>query len=254
MVVLVTALSLRPKFGNLTLLRRAGLVGLRFLVVLLTLVAMLRPEFVYTKRTPQRGSLVILVDDSRSMQVKDSLGDESRWASVKSLLSSAAADLAKLAQTWDVSAYRFDVADSSLEIHDGKADLPAEPNGEQSALGAAFGDALDRHASERLLGVLLLSDGAQRAVAPHDLPPQTAAERMKAEGIPLYTFTFGKSGGSERADLAIDDLVTNETIYAEAPTEVHGRLTSRGFANQRVAVKLLWESRKRNGNGRHATG
>ena len=36
--------------------------------------------------------------------------------------------------------------------------------------------------------------------------------------------------------------MTNETIFAEAQTEVHGRLTSRGFANQRVAVKLLWET------------
>jgi uncharacterized membrane protein len=242
MVVLVTALSLRPKFGNLTVLRRAALIVLRLLVVLLTIIAMLRPELVYTKVTPQRGSLVLLVDDSRSMQVADSLGDKSRWDAVRSLLAAATADLAKLGQVWDVSAYKFDIATSPLDIRDGKADLPAEPAGEQSALGAALADALDRHASERLLGVLLLSDGAQRAIAPHDLPPQTAAERMKAENIPLYTFTFGKSGGSERADLAIDDLVTNETIFAEAPTEVHGRLTSRGFANQRVAVKLLWET------------
>ena len=57
---------------------------------------MLRPEFVYTKVTPQRGSLVLLVDDSRSMQVTDSLGDKSRWEAVKSLLDAAAADLAKL--------------------------------------------------------------------------------------------------------------------------------------------------------------
>jgi uncharacterized membrane protein len=241
-VVLLTALSLRPKFGQLTVLRRVALVGLRLLVVVLTLVAMLRPELVYTKVTPQRGSLVLLVDDSRSMQVKDSLGDKSRWDAVKALLSSAAPDFAKLGSVWDVSAYKFDVATAQLEIHDGHADMPAQPEGEQSALGAALGDVLDRHASQRLLGVLLLSDGAQRAMAPHDLPPQTAAERMKAEGIPLYTFTFGKSGGSERADLAIDDLVTNETIFAEAPTEVHGRLTSRGFANQRVVVKLLWET------------
>jgi uncharacterized membrane protein len=242
MVVLVAALSLRPKFGELTWWRRAALVVLRLAVVLLTLIAMLRPELVYTKRTPQRGSLVLLVDDSRSMQVKDSLGDKSRWEAVKSLLSSAATDLARLAQTWNVSTYRFDTTTSPADIHDGAISLPAEANGEQTALGAALGDALDRHASERLLGVLLLSDGAQRAAAPRDLAPQTAAERMKAENIPLYTFTFGKSGGSERADLAIDDLVTNETIFAEAPTEVRGRLTSRGFANQRVTVQLLWEA------------
>ena len=122
-----------------------------------------------------------------------------------------------------------------------KSTLPPTPTGEQTALGAAIGDVLDRHASGRVLGVLLLSDGAQRAVAPNDLPPQVAARRMAAENIPLYTFTFGKSGGSDRADLAIDDLVTNESIFAEAPTEVRGQLSSSGFANQRVAVQLLWE-------------
>ena len=93
-----------------------------------------------------------------------------------------------------------------------------------------------------MLGVLLLSDGAQRAAAPHDLPPQLAARRLAAENIPLYTFTFGKSGGSERADLAIDDLVTNETIFAEAPTEVRANLVSEGYANQQVKVQLLWET------------
>jgi hypothetical protein len=68
-----------------------------------------------------------------------------------------------------------------------------------------------------------------------------AARRLAAENIPLYTFTFGKSGGSERSDLAIDDLVTNETVFAETPVEVRGRLSAFGYANQRVKVQLLWE-------------
>ncbi|MEX2186995.1 MAG: glutamine amidotransferase, partial [Pirellulales bacterium] len=163
----------------------------------------------------------------------------------KSLLAASADDLEKLAETWDTSAYRFDTTTAPLTIESGKIDLPPTPAGEQTALGAAIGDVLDRHASGRVLGVLLLSDGAQRAVAPNDLPPQVAARRMAAENIPLYTFTFGKSGGSDRADLAIDDLLTNESIFAEAPTEVRGQLSSPGFANQRVAVQLLWENADR---------
>ena len=55
----------------------AALVGLRLVVVLLTLLAMLRPTLVYTKVEPQQASLVLLVDGSRSMQVADSLGDQS---------------------------------------------------------------------------------------------------------------------------------------------------------------------------------
>jgi uncharacterized membrane protein len=239
---LVALLSLRPRFGELTRGRWATLVGLRLAVVLLVLIAMLRPEWVYTKQTPQRASLVVLVDDSRSMQVADSLGDRSRWDSMKSLLAASAGDLAKLAETWDTSVYRFDAGTSPLKVEGGEIELPAAPTGEQTAIGAAIGDVLDRHASGRVLGVVLLSDGAQRAVAPNDLPPQVAARRMAAENIPLYPFTFGKSGGSDRADLAIDDLVTNESIFADAPTEVRGQLSAEGFANQRVAVQLLWEN------------
>jgi hypothetical protein len=74
------------------------------------------------------------------------------------------------------------------------------------------------------------------------MPPQLAARRLAAEHIPLYTFTFGKSGGSERADLAVDDLVTNESVFAEAPTEVRGSLITEGYANQQVKVQLLWEA------------
>ena len=126
-------------------------------------------------------------------------------------------------------------------MRDGKLALPATPDGEQSAIGAAMNDALDRESSGRVLAMLLLSDGAQRAMPPRDLPPQVAVRRLAAENIPLYTFTFGKSGGSERADLAIDDLVTNETIFTETPTEVRGQLTAQGYANQQVKVQLLWE-------------
>src|SRR5262249_51816192 len=161
---------LRPRFGELTPARFATLAGMRVVVVLLTLLAMLRPELVYTKVTPQRASLVVLVDDSRSMEVTDSLGDKSRWDSVKSLLTASAGDIAKLATMWDVTAARFDITTTPLDIHDGQIDLPVSPTGEQTAIGAAIADELDRQASGRVLGVLLLSDGAQRAVAPHDLP------------------------------------------------------------------------------------
>ena len=35
--------------------------------------------------------------------------------------------------------------------------------------------------------------------------------------------------------------MTNETVFAEAPTEVRGALRSEGYGNQQVKVQLLWE-------------
>jgi uncharacterized membrane protein len=241
-VVLLGLLWVRPRHVQLAARQWATLIGLRFLVVLLTLFAMLRPTFVYTKVEPQQASLVLLVDGSRSMQVADSLGDKSRWDSMKLLLEAAASDVKKLDETWDVKAYEFGSDTRKLDVREGKLSLAAAPQGEQSAVGAAINDVLDRETSGRVLGLLLLSDGSQRAVPPRDMPPQLAARRLAAEHIPLYTFTFGKSGGSERADLSIDDLVTNESVFTEAPTEVRGGLVAEGYANQRAKVQLLWES------------
>ncbi len=232
--VLLGLLFIRPR--HLLLLKRqwAVLIGLRLVVVLLMLFALLRPAFVYTKIEPVQASLVLLVDGSRSMQVADSLGDKSRWDAMKLLLDAAAIDIAKLSAKWNVTAYEFDSDTKKLDLQDGKLTLGSAPKGEESAIGSAIGDALDREVSKRVLATLLLSDGAQRAAPPRDLPPQVAARRLAAENIPLYTFTFGKSGGSERADLSVSDLVTNETIFAETPTEVRARLTAMGYANQRV--------------------
>jgi uncharacterized membrane protein len=247
--ILVGLLWVQPRHVQLAARQWLALVGLRLLVVLLVLVAMLRPMLVYTKAEPQKASLVLLVDSSRSMQVADSLGDTSRWDAMKRLLGAAASDIAKLDETWDIKAYRFDSELQKLDLKNGNLMLAAAPEGEQSAVGAALSDALERDTSGRVLAMLLMSDGAQRAVAPRDLPPQVAVRLLAAEGIPLYTFTFGKSGGSERADLAIGDLVTNESVFTEAPTEVRGQLTAQGYANQQLKVQLLWE----NAGDSHAT-
>ena len=71
-VVLVTAvllglLAIRPRHVRLLRRQWAALIGLRLLVVLLMLFALLRPSLVYTKVEPIAASLVMLVDSSRSM-------------------------------------------------------------------------------------------------------------------------------------------------------------------------------------------
>ena len=213
-------------------------------VALLMLFALLRPSLVYTKVEPVAASLVMLADSSRSMQVADSLGNKPRWESVKQLLDASASDLATISKKLTVNVYEFDSQSRKVAIENGKIGLPAAANGDESAIGAAIGEALEHETNKRVLATLLLSDGAQRAIAPRDLPPQVAARRLSAENIPLYTFTFGKPGGRERADLSLDDLVTNETIFTDTPTEVRALLTASGYANQRAKVQLLWETEK----------
>ena len=106
--VLLGLLWVRPRHVQLARRQWAALIGLRLVVVLLMLFALLRPSFVYMKAEPVAASLVMLVDGSRSMQVADSLGDKPRWDSVRRLLGSSANDIDKLNKKLNVAAYEFD--------------------------------------------------------------------------------------------------------------------------------------------------
>ncbi len=173
--VLVGLLWVRPRHVRLARRQWAALVGLRLVVVLLMLFALLRPSFVYLRVEPVAASLVVLVDGSRSMQVADSLGDKPRWDSVRRLLGSAANDIDKLNKKLKVAAYEFDSQTRKLSVQNGKIGLAAAPTGDESAIGAAMNDALERETNKRVLATLLLSDGAQRALrratCRHKWPP-----------------------------------------------------------------------------------
>src|SRR6187399_1185231 len=123
--VLIGLLFVRPRHVRLFKRQWAALIGLRLAVVLLMLFALLRPSLVYTKVEPVAASLVMLIDSSRSMQVADSLGNKSRWDSVRQLLDASSSDLVKIGKKLTLAAYEFDSQSRKVAIENGKLGLPA---------------------------------------------------------------------------------------------------------------------------------
>jgi len=218
-----------------------ALRGLRLAIVLLVLVALARPTLVRTITKPLEAALLVLVDVSRSMQVADSLAGRTRWQAATRMLDDSADSLKQLDERWDVRAYQFGTSVGELNIDEGQITLPKSPLGETTAIGAALDDLLDREGGQRLLGIVLLSDGASRSLPPRDMAPQIAVRRLAAENVPLFTATFGQPGSGERADLAIEDLTVSESAFVKAPAEVAARLRLSGYANRKLTVQLLWE-------------
>ena len=245
-VLLVLLVRIRPRHVELPLRRLLSLKALRLAAIALLVLAMLRPTLQFTRSTPQEATLLVLVDRSRSMQVEDSLDNRSRWEATQLVLGEAAGDFKKMSKHWNLSAYTFaetlEPADGLLGV-DAPSDSPVGgPTGEQSPLGAALQELLEREGGERLWGVLVLSDGAQRAIPPLDAAPQLVARQYAAELVPLYMFAFGQPGGSNRSDLAIENLLASETVFAGVPMRVGGQLRAEGYANRVAKVQLLWES------------
>ncbi len=241
LILLLTLLGL-PRH-RLSPRRRWVLFGIRLAVIALAMLAMLRPSLVHTKTKKQSVRLVVLVDQSRSMLVADAVGGKSRWAVLRSVVEEALPALEQLSENLEVEVYGFDSELHPLDFTAGKLDLSSTPDGQQTAIGAALEDVLRRETGKRLGGVILLSDGAQRAYAPHDIAPQGPTRRLAELGYPLYTLAFGQSRGLGQArDVAIKELSVNQTVYVKNDLTVHGNARIDGFGGQTIPVQILLET------------
>lgn len=242
-LLLVLPLVVGPARRALSAGKRRTLIAIRLAATLLLLVAWLRPALVTVRSEPLPATLLLLVDASRSMTVEDGLDGASRWESAGRVLAASREAIAGVAEEQDVRAYAFADRLSPLAIDErGGVALPRSPTGGETALGGALSDLLADHAGGRVMGVAVLSDGAQRAFPPRDLAPLVAARRLRNEGVPLWAFPLGDRLTSGGADLAIEDLVVSERAFAGAPLDATARLRVDGYANREVAVRLLWEN------------
>ena len=241
-LLVVPAVLVRPP-ASASHRRQGVLLALRAVAILLILIAMLRPALTYTETNKQSATLILLADRSRSMMVTDAFGGKSRWQDVQSQFEAAAPVLRELAQFFEIKWYAFDSEAQPLEREADSMLQELEPLGDQTAIGAVLEDVVRREANKRVAGIILLSDGAQRAIAPRDSPPQAAARRLADFGYPLYTLSFGQARGLGQArDVALRDLIANPSVFVKNQLDVQGTLGIQGYANRPVTVQLLFET------------
>ena len=241
-------LAVPPDRSRVSRGRLAALVVLRLAAFLALVACMLRPTLVAETKARQQGTVLVLADASESMTVADGPNGRTRWQEMTGALQSArdaARDLTRSGD-FDLSFWLFDrevrpvppAADDPFPLgvwQDG-------PAADETALGAAIDDCLRVNAGKTLAGVVVLSDGAQHAYAPRDLPPQTAARRLAETGTPLWSITFGQQrGAGQGRDAAVVNLAVAEKVYVKNSLEVAGRVRLEGIAGA-AAVKLLAEN------------
>ena len=174
----------------------------------------------------------------------DALAGKTRWEALRSCLADAAPALRELQREFEVKAYVFDrERPPGRGRRDGKIALPEKPAGQETAIGAALEDVLQQEQGKRLLGVIVLTDGGQRALPPRDLPPQTAAAYLKHQGDQLFTVVFGQSQGLGGAkDVAVTELLVNPTVFVKNELTVSGQVRIDGYVNRDIPVRVLFET------------
>ncbi|MDC0307799.1 MAG: glutamine amidotransferase [Planctomycetaceae bacterium] len=231
--------SYRPKLKRLSPFRGRLLLTLRATSLLVLLLVMLRPSLEFTSSETEGMVLIIAGDSSRSMETPDGLGSQSRRQALLNTLNENQETLEGLSEKVTILRYDFD---ETLVERD-KLDLLT--TGEQTAVGASLEKLLQETGNERVVGVLLMTDGAQRAFAPLNIDPRTIALRYGEQRIPIHPVPFGGTGQSENAlDLVVEELFVDPIAFEKTTIPVTIRLRALGAAGRKIRVKLLVEERR----------
>jgi uncharacterized membrane protein len=231
--------SYRPKLKRLSPLRSRLLLSLRVASLLVFLLMMLRPSLEFTSSETEGMTLIIAGDSSRSMETPDGLGSQSRRQALLNTLNENQKTLDELSEK--VTILRYDFDETLVE----RDTLELLTIGEQTAVGASLEELLQETGNERVVGVLLMTDGAQRAFAPLNIDPRTIALRYGEQRIPIHPVPFGGTGQSENAlDLVVEELFVDPIAFEKTTIPVTIRLRALGAAGRKVRVKLLVEDRR----------
>jgi len=244
LLLLTATVGYSRRIRHLKPIDRRILLTLRVLAALVLIVAMLRPFVLLDSDDEQRGMLLVLLDKSRSMGIPDGAGGMTRRQAALQALAEAGDEFTAISKKVDVKFYDFDETLSPVEAP------TEEATGQMTAIGSSLHALLREAEGKRVLGVLLLGDGAQRAIKPYDDDPRTAAVDLGTNSppIPVHTFLVGSSGGTD-PDLAVEDLVASEQAFQGKVTSLSAKIRVTRGRNRRIAVRVLVEDRTGKGEG-----
>ncbi|HLJ12525.1 MAG TPA: glutamine amidotransferase [Planctomycetaceae bacterium] len=234
LVVVVTTYGQR--IAHLPPAQRNWLLALRLLTWAILTLAMLRPWLEFTEVDRHASVFVVVADESRSMGVKDGPAGATRRETVLKMLDEVHNDLDGLGQEIKIERVNF-AKDVSLVD-----EFSPETPGDQTAIGHLLDRIPKLFPDKKIVGVLLFSDGAQRALSPFDADPRSAANRLAEQQIRVDTVGIGTSGISDSAlDLIAEDLEVSPTVFVKNVVVVGAKIRAFGAADQELTVRLLLE-------------
>ena len=187
---------------------------LRLVIILLILFSLLRPELVTRIREKSEPEIVILQDQSASMETKDLLKADSEAESRRAAVEKLLADkfYAPVEKKFKVSVHGFSQPDSS-----DKTKLESEIEGTDIAEALTKGVS----SAKNLRAVILMSDGSWNKGS----SPVGAAVKLRNRLVPVYSIVFG--GKSYLPDISLKDIkapafcLVNEKISIPFQVENH---------------------------------
>ena len=214
-------LGYRRNFLSTPLKFLAG--SLKILGIALFTICLVDPLWSSSQTVPGENLFLILVDNSRSMNLKDD-DESSRADSVRSILLTQMAWQTRLSQDFHVRRYEFDR--TLRRVTDFKT---STFQGTQSDLKRALSTLKKRIGQQPVAGVLLFSDGnatdlSNATFQSNDLPP-------------IYPVRFPRN--SQIADLAVGSIQIKTSAFEDAPVTILAEAHALELSGKRIVAKLF---------------
>ncbi len=204
---------------KLTPAGRATLTALRFTTLLLLIVILLRPMVTVPPAAANNSLLPILVDVSRSMRLTDD-GGPTRLERAKAIVRDLQARVS--------SEYRIELLTFGETLAAATDVERLAATARRSDLSGARADVGERYRTQRVAGIIVLSDGG-------DTAPQEA-KAGRAITAPILTVGIG---GTELArDREVVNLTAGEPLLPGASIDLSVSATSAGFGTQPVELRV----------------
>lgn len=211
---------------------RIALGALRTLAVVLVITALARPMLVVTTAVPQRNVLAILLDDSRSMTLRDVPGG-TRAEAVRTVFGDSAALVRSLGERFSLRFYRF-AADISPAA--GAASIVG--SGTRTDLTAALQGAREELGGLPLAGMIVVTDGADNAG--QDIDPALLA--LRARRVPVHSVGVGLERFPR--DIAIERVSFPSRPLTGAALLADVTLRLRGVGGERITLVAEADGRR----------
>jgi len=197
------------------------LTALRMLAVLVLVLWVFKPVLSFERRWIEGGPVLLLVDDSRSMSIPDSLGGETRLNVAKDLVWGAGGLFDELAAVSDLELAAFDTTIRPLDAAAGDGTLKAA--GAATAIGSALESAAGA-ASPIPSAVVLISDGATNS----GTEPAAIVSDL---GLPVYTVGLGSTADARRKmkDLGIVKVPHNQEVIVNNTVNIRVTVSCTGL-------------------------
>jgi hypothetical protein len=248
----------RREGRNLTLPIRVMFATLRMIVLLGVVAMLLEPVVVFTKTEHVPSTILVLRDQSESMDLKDAyasepyaqrMADALHLTGTKELRDTPRSKLIDRLLSTGLAKSLESNGDRTLAVHGFSAQLlqdattqpTTQPTVDRSttALGSAVRQAIAAYRGQPLAGVLLITDGQSNAGE----PPAKAAEYAGSEGIPIVSLAAGTPEGPRNAKVA--KIEVSKSVFVRDPNQARVIIESRGLAH--APATLVLEKRKDGG-------